>query len=533
MREEKGWGSVDQSPLCAEGQEDNSGADFLKPALQEFPTWLRRPDPTTEPASSSTPRNSSEDVRELPASGGQALQRHSQCDAPFRVPSEDRRLRTARTRTCTVRLALRTTQLRFYQIQAYETLQARALPEDVSSLLNKLVVVKLNGGLGTSMGVQGPKGLMEVRDDNTFLDLTIQQIAHLNKTHSCDVPLVLMNSSLTEEDTQRSLQRYSHCPVKIHTFLQSRYPLVRKDTMLPLLHPAGWALSGHGDVYASLCRSDLAELFTAQGKEILFISNIDNLGATVDLHILNHLLQEESSATGGRCDFLMEVTDRTRADVKGGTLIELDGKLQLLEIAQVPREHTDEFMSVSEFKIFNTNNLWVSLECVRRLDRQQALHMEIIASSQTLPSGQEVIRLETAAGSAIRSFARPRGVNVPRSRFLPVKTTSDLLLVKSNLYELRGGALEMSERREFKTVPLVKLGAPFTKVQDLQTRFENIPDLLDLDHLTVSGDVTFGKDVVLKGTVIIISNHGSSIAIPSGSILENRVVSGNLSVLDH
>ncbi|MGH0148735.1 UNVERIFIED_CONTAM: hypothetical protein FKN15_038877 [Acipenser sinensis] len=108
------------------------------------------------------------------------------------------------------------------QIQAYETLQARALPEDVSSLLNKLVVVKLNGGLGTSMGVQGPKGLMEVRDDNTFLDLTIQQIAHLNKTHSCDVPLVLMNSSLTEEDTQRSLQRYSHCPVKIHTFLQSR-----------------------------------------------------------------------------------------------------------------------------------------------------------------------------------------------------------------------------------------------------------------------------------------------------------------------
>lgn len=418
-------------------------------------------------------------------------------------------------------------------IQAYETLQARALPEDVSSLLNKLVVVKLNGGLGTSMGVQGPKGLMEVRDDNTFLDLTIQQIAHLNKTHSCDVPLVLMNSSLTEEDTQRSLQRYSHCPVKIHTFLQSRYPLVRKDTMLPLLHPAGWALSGHGDVYASLCRSGLAELFTAQGKEILFISNIDNLGATVDLHILNHLLQEESSATGGRCDFLMEVTDRTRADVKGGTLIELDGKLQLLEIAQVPREHTDEFMSVSEFKIFNTNNLWVSLECVRRLDRQQALHMEIIASSQTLPSGQEVIRLETAAGSAIRSFARPRGVNVPRSRFLPVKTTSDLLLVKSNLYELRGGALEMSERREFKTVPLVKLGAPFTKVQDLQTRFENIPDLLDLDHLTVSGDVTFGKDVVLKGTVIIISNHGSSIAIPSGSILENRVVSGNLSVLDH
>ncbi|KAL0203062.1 hypothetical protein M9458_001080, partial [Cirrhinus mrigala] len=63
--------------------------------------------------------------------------------------------------------------------------------------------------------------------------------------------------------------------------------------------------------------------------------------------------------------------------------------------------------------------------------------------------------------------------------------------------------------------------------------FESIPDMLELDHLTVSGDVTFGKQVTLKGTVIIIANHGDRIDIPAGAMLENKIVSGNLRILDH
>jgi UTP--glucose-1-phosphate uridylyltransferase len=56
------------------------------------------------------------------------------------------------------------------------------------------------------------------------------------------------------------------------------------------------------------------------------------------------------------------------------------------------------------------------------------------------------------------------GVNVPRRRFLPVKTTSDLLLVMSNLFTLTRGNLVMNPKRSFPAVPLVKLGTSFVKV---------------------------------------------------------------------
>ncbi|KAK2531814.1 Ugp2 [Columba guinea] len=357
-------------------------------------------------------------------------------------------------------------------IQPYEKIKARGLPDNIASVLNKLVVVKLNGGLGTSMGCKGPKSLIGVRNENTFLDLTVQQIEHLNKSYNTDVPLVLMNSFNTDDDTKKILQKYSHSRVKIYTFNQSRYPRINKETLLPIAKDVSysgentecWYPPGHGDIYASFYNSGLLDNLIAEGKEYIFVSNIDNLGATVDLYILNHLMNPPN---GKRCEFVMEVTNKTRADVK------------------------------------------------------------------TLDGGLNVIQLETAVGAAIKSFENSLGINVPRSRFLPVKTTSDLLLVMSNLYSLNAGSLTMSEKREFPTVPLVKLGSSFTKVQDYLRRFESIPDMLELDHLTVSGDVTFGKNVSLKGTVIIIANHGDRIDIPAGALLENKIVSGNLRILDH
>lgn len=74
-----------------------------------------------------------------------------------------------------------------------------------------------------------------------------------------------------------------------------------------------WYPPGHGDIYASFYNSGLLDKLIAEGKEYIFVSNIDNLGATVDLHILNHLM---SQPNGKRCEFVMEVTDKTRADVK-------------------------------------------------------------------------------------------------------------------------------------------------------------------------------------------------------------------------
>jgi len=230
----------------------------------------------------------------------------------------------------------------------------------------------------------------------------------------------------------------------------------------------------------------------------------------------------------------MEVTDKTKADVKGGTLMQYENHLRLLEIAQVPKEHIEDFKSVKTFKFFNTNNLWINLPAVKKVVDDGTLDMEVIVNHKTLDSGQSVIQLETAVGAAMKCFDGCLGINVPRSRFLPVKKTSDLLLVMSNLYHLRNGSLEMSPFRMFPSTPLVKLGDNhFAKVKEFLKRFQTIPDLLELDHLTVSGDVTFGRNVVLKGTVIIIANEGNTINIPDFAQLENKIVSGNLRILDH
>ncbi|GFR28851.1 UTP--glucose-1-phosphate uridylyltransferase [Trichonephila clavata] len=411
------------------------------------------------------------------------------------------------------------------------------LPGSLKDMLNKLVVVKLNGGLGTSMGCTGPKSIIPVRNDLTFLDLTVQQIEHLNNTYDADVPLVLMNSFNTDEDTQKVLRKYRGFRIKIHTFTQSKFPRVNKESLMPIAYslddddPEAWYPPGHGDFYGTFCKSGLCEMFLKEGREFCFISNIDNLGATVDISILNSLINPPKHPSP---EFVMEVTDKTNADVKGGTLIQYEGKLRLMEIAQVPKDHVDEFKSVKKFKIFNTNNLWIKLESISRLVSIGGLDMEIIVNPKHLDNGINVIQLETAAGAAMKDFNGAIGIIVPRSRFLPVKKTSDLLLVKSNLYSMQNGYLVMSPLRAFPTVPLVKLGDNhFSKVQEFLRRFASIPDMLELDHLTVSGDVTFGRNVSLKGTVIIIANHGDRIDIPPGSILENKIVSGNLRILDH
>jgi len=423
-------------------------------------------------------------------------------------------------------------------VRRYEDLGVPTSTESITAMLNKLVVLKLNGGLGTSMGCIGTKSLISVRNELTFLDLTVQQIENLNKTYGCNVPLVLMNSFNTDDETEKILRKYQKMNVTVRTFNQSKYPRINRESLLPVAtscssadNNEAWYPPGHGDIYESFYNSGMLQELIDSGKEYVFISNIDNLGATVDMNILNFLLNPPKGATSS--EFVMEVTDKTRADVKGGTLVMYEGKLRLLEIAQVPKEHVDEFKSVRKFRIFNTNNLWASLPAINRLVEKHQIHLEIIVNPKTLDSGLNVIQLETAVGAGITSFEGAVGINVPRRRFLPVKTTSDLLIIMSNLYSLRTGNLEMNPKRSFPSVPLIKLGTSFIKVKDFLKRFESIPDTLELDHLTVSGDVTFGRDVSLKGTVIIIANHGDRIDIPPGAILENKIVSGNLRILDH
>ena len=247
--------------------------------------------------------------------------------------------------------------------------------ERIRNNLDKLIVIKLNGGLGTSMGCKGPKSTITVRDDLTFLDLIIKQLEvtyfkiqhdnsitncyfqnkNINLAYNTNVPLVLMNSFNTDEETNKIINKYNHIKVKIYTFNQSRYPRIDRDSLLPIAKTASynsdldaWYPPGHGDLYESLYNSGLLKMFINEGKEYVFVSNSDNLGADVDLNILDFLLNPPNNNKSP--EFVMEVTDKTRADVKGGTLVNYEGKLRLLEIAQVPKDNVDEFKSVSKFK---------------------------------------------------------------------------------------------------------------------------------------------------------------------------------------
>ncbi|GJN18811.1 hypothetical protein PR202_gb06013 [Eleusine coracana subsp. coracana] len=371
----------------------------------------------------------------------------------------------------------------------YDTLETP--PEDIEEtkkLLDKLAVLKLNGGLGTTMGCTGPKSVIEVRNGFTFLDLIVLQIESLNKKYGSNVPLLLMNSFNTHEDTLKIVEKYANSNIDIHTFNQSKYPRVVADEFLPWPSKGktckdGWYPPGHGDIFPSLMNS-------------------------------------------GKLDLLLsQVTPKTLADVKGGTLISYEGRVQLLEIAQVPDAHVDEFKSIEKFKIFNTNNLWVNLKAIKRLVEADALKMEIIPNPKEV-DGVKVLQLETAAGAAIRFFDQAIGINVPRSRFLPVKATSDLQLVQSDLYTLVDGFVTRNAARTNLSNPSIKLGPEFKKVGNFLGRFKSIPSIVELDSLKVSGDVWFGSGVILKGKVTITAKPGVKLEIPDGAVIENKEISG-------
>ncbi|GER47042.1 UTP--glucose-1-phosphate uridylyltransferase [Striga asiatica] len=398
----------------------------------------------------------------------------------------------------------------------YDTLAP--VPEDAAEtkkLLDKLVVLKLNGGLGTTMGCTGPKSVIEVRNGLTFLDLIVIQIETLNAKYGCNVPLLLMNSFNTHDDTLKIVEKYAKSNIDIHTFNQSQYPRLVVEDFKPLPSKGntskdGWYPPGHGDVFPSLKNSGKLDALLSQGKEYVFVANSDNLGAVVDLSILpNQQL----------------VTPKTLADVKGGTLISYEGKVQLLEIAQVPDEHVNEFKSIEKFKIFNTNNLWVNLKAIDRLVQGDSLKMEIIPNPKEV-DGVKVLQLETAAGAAIKFFDHAIGINVPRSRFLPVKATSDLLLVQSDLYTLSDGFVTRNPARSNPANPSIELGPEFKKVANFLSRFKSIPSIIDLDSLKVTGDVWFGTGVTLKGKVTIAAKSGVKLEIPDGAVIADKEING-------
>ena len=397
------------------------------------------------------------------------------------------------------------------------------LPEPDPAALERVVVLKLNGGLGTSMGMTRAKSLLEVKDGHTFLDVICRQVLHLRERHGARIPLLLMNSFATREDTLAALER--HPGVKLDglplDFVQGKVPKLLADGFEPVRWEADpaleWAPPGHGDVFTSLATSGLLDTLLEQGYEYLFLSNSDNLGAVLEPRILTWFARE-------RLPFLSEVVDRTEADRKGGHLARRreDGGLVLRETAQVPDEDRDAFEDNTRHRFFNANSIWVNLHALRdTLDaRDGVLGLPMIVNRKTVdptdPSSPEVVQLETAMGAAIGVFEGASAVHVPRGRFAPVKTTSHLLVVRSDAYELaEDWTVRLVPGRD--AAPIVELSDEFKLLADFEDRFAGgPPSLVAAERLEVEGDVRFGRGVVVRGTARV---EGPA-EIPDGAVLE-------------
>ena len=365
-----------------------------------------------------------------------------------------------------------------------------------ASQMSRLVVGKLNGGLGTSMGCVGPKSLVTVRDNKSFLDLILEQVENLNREWKQKIPVLLMNSFYTHEATQGHLKGQDYSS-EIIAFQQNKFPRLQIENLTPLAQAKWGDLAyyppGHGDFYQCIQEQGILQRLIDSGKEFLFISNADNLGATVDPVILNYM--DEFNVP-----FLMEVTAKTPADVKGGTLYQQDGKLKLLELARVPDDKIDEFYDQKKFKVFNTNNIWINLVALNDRLKYGPLELSALVNRKNIEE-TPIVQLETAIGSGLECFEGAVGLSVSRERFLPVKKTDDLLLVRSNLFSLSNGKLVRNPQRKSASLPIIELGDFLQNIENFQNSFPIIPDLIDLEELMIKGDVRFEGKASLKGKV--------------------------------
>jgi UTP--glucose-1-phosphate uridylyltransferase len=383
------------------------------------------------------------------------------------------------------------------------------LPDDegaAAEAMDHAVVLKLNGGLGTSMGMTRAKALLEVKEGLTFLDVIARQVLELRRRTGARVPLVLMNSFHTREDSLAALARYPELAADVPAdFVQSRFPKLRADDLSPVSWPDDpdleWAPPGHGDLYASLLSSGMLATLLDHDYRYAFVSNSDNLGAVLDERILAWLAREG-------VPFLMEVADRTEADRKGGHIaLRRGGGLVLRESAQTPEEDAEAFQDVRRHRFFNTNNLWIDLRALAALLERSGglLRLPLIVNRKTVdpadPSSPPVIQLETAMGAAIEVFEGARALRVPRRRFAPVKTTNDLLAVRSDAYVLTEDAhIELAPERGDRP-PVVDLDPRFYRLlRDFEARFPaGPPSLVACERLTVVGDVEFGHGDAVRG----------------------------------
>jgi UTP--glucose-1-phosphate uridylyltransferase len=406
------------------------------------------------------------------------------------------------------------------------------LKEAGQAAARKSVVLKLNGGLGTSMGLSRAKSLLEVKNGLSFLDIIARQVLAYRRKQGVRLPVVFMNSFNTEADTIKAISSYDDLPVEgiPLSFLQHKFPKVFQHGLTPATWPADpgqeWNPPGHGDMYTALVTSGMLDSLLDAGIVYAFVSNSDNLGAVMDESILGYFAENN-------VPFMMEVADRTGADSKGGHLARLkNGQLTLREIAQCPEDELDEFQDLGIYKYFNTNTIWVNLAVLKQLleEHKNVIRLPMIRNPKTIDPKEEssppVYQLETAMGSAISVFQGATAIRVPRGRFTPVKKCQDLVALWSDCYVLTGdNRVIQNPARRLSPLVLGLDSKYYKKIDQLKGRFPHgAPSLLECISLDVQGDVVFGKGIAIKGRVVIANHTDKPVTIADGSVIEEDMV---------
>lgn len=399
------------------------------------------------------------------------------------------------------------------KVPTYQTVEASTTVD--SSLLSKVVVLKLNGGLGTGMGLDKAKSLLEVKNGQTFLDFTAKQIIYMRKNLKQNVRFLLMNSFSTSDDTNAFFSsKYPDLFAEGLEFVQNKVPKIDATTFAPAEWTTApdneWCPPGHGDLYAALSGSGKLQELLDAGIEYMFVSNSDNLGATLDPMLLTYFAQSNMP-------FMMECAARTEGDKKGGHLCvrKDDGQLILRESAQCSDDDEGDFQDVSKHRFFNTNNLWVHLPSLAKTIAENGglVPLPMIKNGKTVDpkngDSPKVFQLETAMGAAIESFAGAGAVCIPRSRFAPVKKCSDLMLLRSNAYVVAPDHTLALHPRCSGHTPVVSLDS---KKYKMVGQYEALcprgaPSLVGCTKLTVKGLVRFaGPNVKIEGECTITNS---------------------------
>jgi UTP--glucose-1-phosphate uridylyltransferase len=395
-----------------------------------------------------------------------------------------------------------------------ETLTAYA--DAGRAALKHAVRITLNGGLGTSMGLTGPKSLLTVKDQKSFLEIILRQSALLN------IKQVFMNSFSTQGATEEALRALRSVDPPL-MFIQNRFPKILQESLMPASWPSNpeleWNPPGHGDVYTAMATSGILDRLLEADIRYALICNSDNLGATMDEPILGYVARHD-------VPFLMEVARRTPADAKGGHLaVNNKNELLLRESAQFPANSRGR--DIDTYCFFNTNNLWVNLSSLKSLiAREKTLHLPLILNAKTLDprdaDSPAVYQVESAMGAAIALFDNARAVQVPRTRFFPVKTCEDLLAVRSDGFFLNDHMMLEPNPGMTPPGPRIELDPRFYRNIDMfDARFpQGAPGLMQCTHLQLKGDILFEGGVTIIGDVTITNSNEQQAIVKSNTIID-------------